>query len=253
MANKISLYSAFAAIFIALSLWAAPGLARPEKPDSRQIDYWLGKEAAQEMIARSERKVNAVYPYVAQLIVAEFGLGDFKGKGLDIGAGPGRSTLEIAKLTPGMTWINVDINKHFFPYFMERAQELGLDSRVNGVQGSADSLPFDDSTFDYVISRGSYKFWGELDKALREVLRVMKPGAFAYIGRGYPANLPAELAAKLRKGQTGPRRHPLDKDVPLLRNTLKNLPLDYYWISKPQPAGTEGLSYGIWFMFRKPL
>lgn len=238
-----------AAVLLTVTFSTAP--AAEGDQETRGVDYWLGKEAAEEMIERSKRKMTRVYPYVAFEIVTEFGLGDFEGKGIDIGSGPGQLTLEIAELTPGMHWTNVDVNKHFFPFFMEQAEKRGLAERVKGVQGSADSLPFGDGTFDYAISRGSYKFWGDLETALREVLRVLKPGGFAYIGRGLPGNLPPELARELRKGQEGERRNPLEEDPPILRRTLAKLPVEYYWISKPQPPGTEGLIYGMWFMFRK--
>jgi ubiquinone/menaquinone biosynthesis C-methylase UbiE len=46
-------------------------------------------------------------------------------------------------------------------------------------QGYAESLPFDDSTFDVVISRYSAHHWHDVGQALREVKRVLKPGGIA--------------------------------------------------------------------------
>ena len=253
MLGKSNCKSVFMLCLLVIFSNIPDAIARPDQADSLPVDYWLGKEAAEEMIGRSEKKVAAVYPYVAAAIATEFDLENFTGMGLDIGAGPGWSTLEIAKLTPKMHWVNLDINKHFIPYFMEQADSLGLEDRVEGMQGRADSIPFSNGTFDYVISRGSYKFWGDLETALKEILRVMKPGAYAYIGRGFPGNLPVELAIELREGQTGTRRYPLADDLPLLRKSLGAMPVESYWISKPQPPGSEGLIYGLWFMFRKPV
>ena len=253
MARRSVRKTAGALLFLLIFIIVPHSLAHPEQTETLPVDYWLGKEAAEEMINRATTKMAKVYPYVALQIATEFSLGTFEGRGLDIGAGPGRSTLEIAKLTPKMHWVNLDINKHFFPYFMEQADSLGLTDRVEGIQGRADSIPFGDGTFDFVISRGSYKFWGDLGTALKEVLRVMKPGGYAYIGRGLPGILPVELARELRKGQSGKRRFPLEDDIQPLRDVLENAPVETYWISKPQPPGSEGLIYGLWFMFRKPL
>ena len=47
-------------------------------------------------------------------------------------------------------------------------------------EGSVESLPWPDSTFDLVTACETVYFWGDLAKAFREVARVLKPsGTFA--------------------------------------------------------------------------
>ncbi|MFW5782103.1 MAG: class I SAM-dependent methyltransferase [Candidatus Muiribacteriaceae bacterium] len=46
-------------------------------------------------------------------------------------------------------------------------------------------MEFEDNKFDLVFSRGSYRFWNDKIQGFREILRVMKPGAFALIGGGF--------------------------------------------------------------------
>ncbi len=43
-------------------------------------------------------------------------------------------------------------------------------------------LPFNDNSFDMVISIASFKHWPDGTKGLMEISRVLKPGCKAYIG-----------------------------------------------------------------------
>ncbi|ELQ9308625.1 methyltransferase domain-containing protein [Serratia marcescens] len=58
------------------------------------------------------------------------------------------------------------------------AAEKGL-SNIQLQQGVAESLPFEDASFDLVISRYSAHHWHDVGQALREVKRVLKPGGRA--------------------------------------------------------------------------
>lgn len=55
-----------------------------------------------------------------------------------------------------------------------RARHLG--ERARFVVGSALDLPFDDGTFDAVLSVASLKHWPERARGLRECARVLRPG-----------------------------------------------------------------------------
>ena len=62
------------------------------------------------------------------------------------------------------------------------------------------ALPFRDNSFDLVISRGSIFFWRDQSTALREIVRVLKPGGYAFIGGGYGRLLPKEEWEKIHPG-----------------------------------------------------
>jgi ubiquinone/menaquinone biosynthesis C-methylase UbiE len=47
--------------------------------------------------------------------------------------------------------------------------------------GNAESLPFADSTFDVVFTCGGFNFFSDRAKALREMIRVARPGAHLMI------------------------------------------------------------------------
>jgi SAM-dependent methyltransferase len=58
------------------------------------------------------------------------------------------------------------------------AIDRGL-GNIRTKQGAAESLPFDDGSFDWVISRLSAHHWHDVPQALAQVRRVLKPGGHA--------------------------------------------------------------------------
>jgi ubiquinone/menaquinone biosynthesis C-methylase UbiE len=56
------------------------------------------------------------------------------------------------------------------------AKARGL-ANIHTVAGAAERLPFDDGTFGLVVSRFSAHHWRDIEQGLREVRRVLAPGA----------------------------------------------------------------------------
>jgi ubiquinone/menaquinone biosynthesis C-methylase UbiE len=54
--------------------------------------------------------------------------------------------------------------------------------RVDLRHGSVESLPFDDNTFDKALGVNSMQVWPDPSAGLREMRRVMKPGAKIALG-----------------------------------------------------------------------
>ena len=64
---------------------------------------------------------------------------------------------------------------------MRNAQGLGFE--VEGRVADAESIPYDDDTFDLVVGHAVLHHIPDLDLAMREVLRVLKPGGrFVFAG-----------------------------------------------------------------------
>jgi SAM-dependent methyltransferase len=196
-----------------------------------------------------------VYGPLAQQIVSEFGLANKAGIGIDLGSGPGDLIIELCKRTENLHWINADINPRFFPGFMQRASEAGFELRVSALYADAVDLPFRDNYADVLVSRGSFQFWGDLPAAIAEIVRVLKPGGVAFIGRGFSDNLPVETARQIRAGQKE-RDFDLSYDVEAVARQMENivnaLGIDNYKIRIPHPAGADDVKYGIWLEFHKP-
>ena len=109
---------------------------------------------------------------------------------LDIGCGTGVVAVTAARHDAQVTGLDLT------PQLLERARE---NSRIAGVtvewlEGDAESLPFEDTSFDVVLSQFGHMFAPRPEVALAEMLRVLKPGgtlAFStwppelYVGRTF--------------------------------------------------------------------
>lgn len=105
------------------------------------------------------------------------------GRILDIGCGNGALAIKAARRFPSATVTGVDYWGKSWDYSIKvcegNAAACGLSGRVDFRQGSASSLPFEDGSFDLVISNLVFhEIRDAQDKRepLREALRVLKPG-----------------------------------------------------------------------------
>ena len=98
---------------------------------------------------------------------------------LDVGCGVGQTPVYIAK-TIGARVTGVDINAMMVQRSKERAQNQGVASLTMFRDADAQDLPFDDNTFDAVITESVTAFPEDKQLAVNEYVRVTKPGG--YIG-----------------------------------------------------------------------
>lgn len=209
------------------------------------------EQDALRMIKASQGTLAPVYAPLAKQIVVDFDLRDKEGIGIDLGSGPGTLILELCKRTTRLHWINADINPHFFPHFYEQAQQQGFGHRVSAVFADACDLPFRDNYADIIISRGSFPFWHDKTRAFSEIYRVLKPGAVAYIGRGFSRNLPVATARSIRAKQGKKMKYDMDQAAEELRQIMKELKIKECKIHRPNPQGSDDVNYGIWIEFHK--
>jgi len=192
-----------------------------------------------------------VYGPLADYLVSEYALESRVGTGLDIGGGPGSLSVELAKRTTGMNWITSDINPSFFPYAAENAKRNGVVGRISFSTADAQRLPFRDNYADIVVSRGSFQFWGDLENAFSEIYRVLKPRCPAYIGRGFPANLPVDVARNIRKNHGSGPSYDKAETAAILAETVEKLGITDFRVILPEPAAADGINYGVWIEFFK--
>ena len=93
---------------------------------------------------------------------------------LDLGCGPGRQTLVLARETGGQV-MAVDLLPPFLSQLDERAGAAGLDDRIETVRGSMSDLPYKDESFDLVWSEGAIYNIG-FGRGLRSWRRLLRPG-----------------------------------------------------------------------------
>ncbi len=105
------------------------------------------------------------------------------GRLLDAGCGGGHMGLAVCS-RGDFTGVLMDLSPDAVTRASERISEQGFADRLRAVCANVEDMPFRDGEFDLVVSRGSVFFWENKEKAFREIHRVMKPGAWAYIGGG---------------------------------------------------------------------
>ncbi|TBL82532.1 class I SAM-dependent methyltransferase [Hafnia alvei] len=95
---------------------------------------------------------------------------------LDLGCGAGHASFAIAAQVNDV--VAYDLSEKMLAVVKQTASDKGL-TNLSTAQGVAESLPFENESFDIVISRYSAHHWCDVGQALREVKRVLKPGGRA--------------------------------------------------------------------------
>jgi len=120
---------------------------------------------------------DAFYARIARRSTAEA----LSGQVLDVGCGPGRLAMHIARQAPGLTVTGIDISPDMIELARRRAEAWNLSNRVRFQVADVGALPFPDSHFDLVVSTFSLHHWRDHARGLAEVCRVLKPAGKACI------------------------------------------------------------------------
>ena len=100
-------------------------------------------------------------------------------KVLDLASGTGEPAISVAERVGSEGHVTaLDLSSELLQIASGRAQQRGL-TNFSTQQADAQQLPFPDQSFDLVTSRFGVMFFPDCEKALREVHRVLKPGARA--------------------------------------------------------------------------
>ncbi len=95
---------------------------------------------------------------------------------LDIAAGAGEQSITAAKkVGPSGYVLATDISSNILEYAKQMAQQAGVNNIETKVM-DGENLTLEDETFDAVISRVGLIYFPDQQKALKEMLRVLKPG-----------------------------------------------------------------------------
>ena len=235
-------------IIAIVMLTISAGLAQLLTPDDERFT----PEAARRMINASQELLSPGYNPLAKQIVADYDLADKAfGIGIDLGSGPGKLIVELCRYTR-IHWINADINPHFFAHFYAEADKQGFANRVSAIFADAQALPFRDNYADIIVSRGSYHLWEDKLMAFSEIMRVLKPGGVAYIGRGFARDMPVDIARSIRAKQSGIIDFDPHVKAGELKKLCEKLQIEKFRIEIPGPPNAEDVNYGIWIELRAP-
>ncbi|QSQ24135.1 class I SAM-dependent methyltransferase [Pyxidicoccus parkwayensis] len=96
---------------------------------------------------------------------------------VDVGCGKGKQALELAQRL-GCAVIGVDPLEQNLELASERAREESLEEHVTLKQGSIGQLPLPDASVDFVWCLDMFNHVSDIDGAIVECARVLKPGGF---------------------------------------------------------------------------
>ena len=107
------------------------------------------------------------------------------GRALELGCGTGFFLLNLKQAGVLDAGYVTDISPGMVDVAVRNAKELGFE--VEGRVADAESLPYDDATFDLVVGHAVLHHIPDVELALREVLRVLRPGRAVRLRRGADA------------------------------------------------------------------
>lgn len=137
--------------------------APPESDNIRQANYIRKKRQFNADLDRYQRETEMLCEFI-----------DLKPgmKVLEIGAGTGNRLLELANL--GADCYDIDIVPQNIEFVQEIGRHYGFD--IKAFIGDSCAMPFPDDTMDAIYSEDTFEHFYDEDLALREQLRVLKPG-----------------------------------------------------------------------------
>ncbi len=155
------------------------GRAPQREIDQRNRAFWeevcgsslarlLGiADESPDSLERFDRAYMEMYPYLRRYVDGLAGR-----KVLEIGPGYGTVAQRLAER--GAEYHGVDIAPGPVEIVNHRLRLAGLPGRA--ILGSALALPFEEACFDVVISIGCLHHTGDMDRAVDEIHRVLRPG-----------------------------------------------------------------------------
>ena len=100
---------------------------------------------------------------------------NFKGKLLDVPVGTGVITMPFYSLIPNADITCLDYSEEMLNQSKEKAEKLKL-KNIKFQQGDVGNLPYEDNSFDIVLSMNGFHAFPDKEKAFDETFRVLKEG-----------------------------------------------------------------------------
>jgi SAM-dependent methyltransferase len=99
---------------------------------------------------------------------------------LDVGCRDGSHLIQLVRAT-GASGVGIDPLSRFVERAREAVAEAGLEARIQVVEGVIQDIPWPDGSFDLVWCRDVIELVAELEPAIAEVARVLRPGGHSVV------------------------------------------------------------------------
>ena len=96
---------------------------------------------------------------------------------LEIGFGPGVAIELLAKAAPGVRVAGIDVSQEMVEQARARNAAAIRAGAVDLRHGTVERMPFEDEAFDLALAINSMQVWPDRVAGLREIRRVLRPGA----------------------------------------------------------------------------
>lgn len=104
---------------------------------------------------------------------------------LDLGSGPGIIPLRITRISernPDIKVLGIDISDKALQLGRKVINEMDLGESIQFVRGDCEILPFQECTYDAVVSNATINLLEDKHQAFSEIARVTKPEGYIVIG-----------------------------------------------------------------------
>jgi demethylmenaquinone methyltransferase/2-methoxy-6-polyprenyl-1,4-benzoquinol methylase len=96
---------------------------------------------------------------------------------LDVATGTGDMAILAARMLRPQRIVGIDISAKMLEIGRKKVEKEQVGTKIELVQGDGETINFPDNTFDAVMVAFGVRNFEHLEKGLKEILRVLKPGA----------------------------------------------------------------------------
>ncbi len=152
---------------------------------------------------------------------------------LDVGCGPGIMTTELAADAGEV--VAFDLTPEMIQRARQRCKEAGL-ANVQFQLGQAEKLPFDNATFDVIVTRLTFHHFPDPSVAISEMARVIRPDGRIVIADLVSSEVPQEAelhnALEILRDPSHVRMLPHSEFRRLVESAGLNIKAEDSWIKK---------------------
>ncbi|MFQ5716181.1 MAG: class I SAM-dependent methyltransferase [Nitrospinales bacterium] len=175
--------------------------------DSKSVEAYLKEPEIHRQWERAYRTAEneafyeRAFDYLAQKINAPENAAF-----LDAGCGSGSHSIRLAKR--GFQVQAVDFSQNVLSLARENVKDMGLESKIKIQRQDICALSFDSESFPFIVSWGVLMHVPNFEKALGELVRVLKPGGILVLSENNMDSLEAKLIRMFKKGKTRIKKSP---------------------------------------------